>query len=258
MTLTTVAVVAFGDYPAVRVNVTSSPSVTDRIQVWRTHEDGTTWRVLTEPNPVIVGSWVGFDYHAPFNQPVTYYAQAGGLTSAVSAPVWVLSDSVWIIHASDPTLSVMVEKITTLQPYTYGDRATEFVVLNRQNPVLRTDSPRGGETGELTVKCSTPEQRAGVKALLADNGAVLLNTPFTVDDIGWKWVRVKDMPISNPGGYIDFPSRYIALSYSEVDPPDADAFPVWSAGQLKAAYATAGAAKAAYSSAQHMKLNVVG
>lgn len=259
MTLTVTAGVVYADCPAVQVNVTSSPSVTDRVQVWRTHQDGSRWRVLTEPNPVIVGSWVGNDYHAPFNQPVTYSAVAGGLTSAASGETWVPSDDTWIVHASDPGLSVLVEKIIgPAQPYAYQDRAVEFAVLNRKNPLLRTDSPRGGESGQITVKCSTPEQRRGVKALLADNGAVLLNTPYTDDEIGWKWVRVKESPVSNPGGFVDFPVRYVTLSYAEVDPPDADAFPVWTAGDLKAAYATAGLAKAAYTSARNMKLNVVG
>jgi hypothetical protein len=229
------------------------------VKVWRTHADGSVWRVLTEPNPVIVGSWVGFDPHAPFNQPVTYSAEAGGLTSAASTETWVPSESTWIVHASDSSLSVSVEKIIgPAQPYAYADRAVEFPVLNRKNPPLRTDSPRGGESGQITVKCSTPEQRRAVKALLADNGAVLLNTPYTDDEIGWKWVRVREMLISNPGGFLDFPFRYITLSYSEVEAPDADAFPVWTAGDLKVAYATAGLAKAAYASARNMKLNVVG
>ena len=220
MTLTVTAAGGFLDVPAVQVSVVSSPAVTAPLVLWRVHEDGSRYRVLVEANANVITTWTGFDFHAPFNQPVTYVAEAGGLVSAESAPQWVVSDGTWLIHASDPDLSVMVDKVIgPAAPYRYAGSAQTFRPLGSKLPVVRTSYPRGGESGQITVKCEDEASRAAVRACLADNGATLLNTPNTDDDIGWKWVVFGDVDFTNPGGFTGFPFRYVAVSYTHLTLP---------------------------------------
>jgi hypothetical protein len=223
MTLTVTTSVPFGDTPRIQINITSSPTVNGSVVLWRTHTDGTVHRVLLEANPTMLGTYVGLDFHAPFNQAVTYRAEAAGLVSAESGAQWLISDESWLVHRSDPDLSVVVEKLVgPAAPYKYPSRATRFQVLNRRLPVYRTDYPRGGESGQLLVKCESEASRAALKALLADDGVLLLNTPYTDDDLGWKWIKPLDLDISNPGGSFNFPFRYATIPYEEASQPDAD------------------------------------
>lgn len=224
MTLTVTASVTAGDTPRVQVNVSSSPSLTAALSLFRTHADGTVHRVLLPNNSNLIGSFVGLDYHAPFNQAVTYHAEAGGLVSAESSQQWVVSDSTWLIHASDPGLSVLVEKlIGPAAPVKYPTRASRLQVLNARLPSHRHDYPLGGATGTVVVKCESPESRALLLANRADDGAVLLNTPWPDGDVpGWMWVQPGDLEFSNPGGFRDFPFRYATLSYEETTQPDSD------------------------------------
>lgn len=257
MTVTITARTASTPYPRVLLDVTSSPAVNGALKVWRNHPDGTRYRVLTEPNPVLIGTWAGPDYHAPFRQMVTYTVETDAGLSAPSAPVYVQSTVTWLIHASGPALSVQVTKlIGPAAPYTYADRSQRFQVLGRRLPVTRTDYPRGGTNGQVIVKCETPQDRAAVKALLADNGPVLINTPFTADDIGWMWVQPGELTISNPGGYREFPFRYATIPFIEVDPPDADQAPVWTFDQVAAAFATFDDVTAAYADFRAMQLDI--
>jgi hypothetical protein len=215
-----------------------------------------------EDNATIVGSYVGIDYHALFNDAVTYHAETDALVSAESAEQWLISDdSTWLIHPTDPGLSVLVEKLVgPAAPYKYPSRASRFQVLNRRLPVHRTDYPRGGEAGQLVVKCESESTRAALKALLADDGVVLLNTPYTDDDLGWKWIKPLDLDVSNPGGTFKFPFRYATIPYEETTQPDADTAGVWDYADLTAQFPGAYSALAtAYSGKTYtdLKLRVI-
>ena len=234
MTLTVTASTPGGDTPRVQINVSSSPTLNGALKVYRTHADGSQYRVLLEAGAAVIGTYVGLDFHAPFNQAVTYRAEAGGLVSAESGAVWLVSDQAWLIHRSDPDLSVAVEKIIgPAAPVKYSSRATRFQVLNRRLPVHRHDYPLGGETGTVVVKCESAESVAALQANRADDGVVLWNSPYTVGELQWMWVQPGDLDISNPGGVRGFPFRYATLPYEETSQPDADA-PVWTYAELAA------------------------
>jgi hypothetical protein len=239
VTLTVTTSVPPADTPRVQINITSSPSVTDALKVFRTHADGTVHRVLLEAGAVVIGTYVGLDFHAPFNQAVTYHAEAAGLVSAESSDTWLVSDDTWLVHRSDPDLSVMVEKIIgPAAPVKYPSRATRFQVLNKKLPVHRHDYPLGGETGTVVVKCESPESRAALQANRADDGVVLWNSPFTDGEMPWMWIQPGDLDISNPGGFRLFPFRYATLPYEETEQPDADSS-LWTLDELKAHAVTA-------------------
>lgn len=260
MSLTVTAAPGFLDTPAILVSVSSSPALTAPLVLWRVHEDGSRWRVLVEANANVITTWTGFDFHAPFNGMVTYTAEAGGLSGSSAATMLVSDTGVWLIHASDPSLSVPVDKVIgPAQPYKYPSQTQSFRPLGSKLPVQRHDFPRGGESGQITIKCVDEAGRAAVKACLADNGVTLLNTPFTDDDIGWKWVQIDDTELSNPGGAIPFGFRYVVLPYREVRQPDVDAG-LWTLGVSKAEsvtlYATLGAAKTKFATLGAAKLRV--
>jgi hypothetical protein len=260
MTLTVTAAPGFLDVPAVQVSVSSSPALTAPLVLWRVHEDGTRWRVLTEANANVITTWTGFDFHAPFNQMITYTAEAGGLSGSSAATMLISDAGTWLIHASDPDLSVLVDKVIgPAAPYKYPSVTQSFRPLGSKLPVQRHDFPRGGESGQITIKCEDEASRAAVKACLADNGVTLINTPHTDDDIGWKWVQIDDTDLSNPGGTFGFPFRYFALPYREVRQPDVDAG-LWTLGESKAEsvtlYPTLGAAKAKFATLGAAKLRI--
>lgn len=240
MSLTVTAAPVYVDSPCVQVTVSSSPTLTAPLVVYRVHEDGTRYRVLMTANPMLVGSWSGFDFHAPFNEDVTYTAAAAGLVSAASGVAWLSSDdTTWLIHPTEPALSFVVDQLMgPSAPYVYPTRSQSYQVIGRRLPVTRTDFPRAGERGQLVVKCETRESRDALKALLADDGPILLNSPYASDDLGWKWVQFGDLTISNPGGFLSFPFRYATLPYTETTQPDADQAPVWTYDDLKAAALT--------------------
>lgn len=251
MTLTVTAATVLGDVPTVQVDVSSSPAVTDALTVYRVHDDGSRYKVLAEDQQRIIGeSWTGFDFHCPFNQAVTYVAQTATQVSAASAEVWVISDDTsWLIHPSDPDLSVMVDMITEVSDFQYKDRSVSFQVLGRKLPIILTDSPRGGETGTITVLCETQDSRDALKALFADGWVILVNTPFTGDSIGWKWIQPGDLTIKNPSDRAHFGPRTATFSYTETSQPDVSSS-VWNLGDLKAqavtSYPTLGDLKTAY------------
>ena len=254
MTLTVTTSTPGGDTPRVQVNVASSPAVTGPLRVFRTHADGSVHRVLLEDNANIVTTYAGLDFHSPFNQAVTYHAEAGGLVSVESAAQWLTSDDTWLVHRSDQSLSVMVEKlIGPAAPVKFPSRANRYQVLNRRLPVFRSDYPRGGESGQLVVKCEA-DARPGLEALLADDGVLLLNSPLP--DLGWKWIKPLDLDFSNPGGFQSFPFRYATIPYEESNQPDADEVPLWTSDDIAALGLTSAGLAALYTTSDNMKLDI--
>lgn len=256
MTLTVTAVASVGDVPAVLVDVTSSPAVTDLLRVYRVHEDGTRYRVLTDLSATIITSWSGFDYHAPFNQAVRYVAETDSLGSAASPEVWLVSESTWLIHPSDPDLSMWVDVVTNIADTSYKDRAQRFQVIGKRDPVTRADYPRGGESGSMSVLCDGPESWARLSALFADGGPVLMNLkPLRGFIKQWKWVQPGDLTMSSPTGHDRVNVRVATFPYEEVSPPDADALPVWTFDDVAATFATFDAVAAAYTDFRAMQLD---
>ena len=233
MTITATATVEMGLPSRVLISASSSPAVTDLVTVTRTHEDGSEHRVILEDNAKIIGTFVGYDYHAPFNQTVTYTVSAAGQTGTTS-PVTIVSENTWLIHPSDPALSVIVHKIMGPVPTRKRPtRARQYDILGSKLRVQGSSYPRRGETGEITLKCLTLEDQEAFDALVANDWPILLNAHYSEGYLGWKWISVGEYSIDYQKGFISTPFL-ISFPYEEIRQPDSDVTPVWTLDDLKA------------------------
>lgn len=246
MTITVTASVDAAYPPRVAVSVSSSPAVTASLTITRTNADGTVHPVLTDSEPVIITSWAGYDYHAPFNEAVTYTATASG-QSGTSTAVFMVSDQAWLMHPSDPTKSLPVLLLQADETVKFASPAKTYAVLNRKLPVARTSAPRGGTQGNLKIKVASADVTAALD-LFADGGPLLLNGIWGANDYGWKWVLPGELSVTNPAGFVDFPFRWFLTSYVEITDPDANIVSPWNYDAVAAAYADYDTQTAAYSS----------
>ncbi len=284
MTLAVVVSQSYGDTPRLRVDVNSTPSGPlpvpngSTVAVYRVHEDGSRFRVITEVNARLVGgSWAGFDYHAPFNQAVTYVAVAAGQESAASGPQYLLSDATWLIHSADPTLSVMVDAVTKVDPFTRKATAARHEVFGKPTRFVSGER-RKGRTGSIEIVCDTVENEQAVYDLLEDDTPVLINTPAARDltwlwvqfgddtpvlintaeprDLTWSWVQFRDESHANPGSKVTVLYRLVSVGFEETDQPDVDLSPPWTYGDIDATYASYTAIDAEYASYEDLALDV--
>lgn len=264
MTLTVTAVVDFSLPPRVRLDVASTTGGPlpvpggAPVAVVRVHEDGSRWPVLLENGARLGGgSWAGFDYHAPFNQLITYVAQAAGFESAQSVVTELVNDSTtWLIHASDPSLSLIPDKVREIGDLTYASDAEQFDVYGSQYPVTVSSGFRKAAASTLTVVVAAGSV-AAVRALLADSGPILVNTPADDGwDVTWLWVQPGAVTISNPANMTAYPWRRVSFPFQHIGAPDIDVTPVWTCDDVVATYATCNAVVAAYSTCTNLALDV--
>jgi hypothetical protein len=203
------------------------------------------------------GSWSGFDYHAPFNQLVTYAAQAAGFESAASTVTELPNDSTtWLIHASNPDLSLIPDKVREVGDLAYAVDAEQFDVYGSQYPVTVSSGFRKAAAGSMVfvvAALSVPD----VRALFADSGPILVNTPG-VDgwDVSWAWVQPGAVTISNPANMTGYPWRHVSFPFQVIGAPDIDVTPVWTCADVVATYATCAAVTAVYSTCANLTLDV--
>lgn len=269
----TLTIAAVADTVALRVQLTvasttGAPLATPEgstVTVLRVHEDGTRWRVLTETNPRITGgSYIGFDYHAPFNVPVRYVVQAGGNESAVSGEAWVISDAPWLISSSIPERSLMPAFVDNLGGRKLPWNGQLVEVAQSAFPVPRSFGYRGAGSASLRVGVY-PEDLPALRLLVSDSSQLLLNFPPRDGwDVTWLWVQPLDIDEDNPGtndmprGAAGYPYRMVSIPYAVVDSPDLDLTPVWTDGDLVAAYPTDAAVVAAFAHDFGRSFNVPG
>lgn len=246
--------------PRTQLTATSSVgTLTAPITVTRIHPDGSQWPVLVESGAAMIGgSWTGVDYHAPFNQSVTYQAAAGGTTSAVSTSVMVVSRStVWLLPPSSMDLAVAVDVVVEIGEPSFADTSIDYQVLNNALPNVRNNRPRGGEVGTMKVLCRSSESWAELFALFAVGGPVLINNPRDTWLAGWKWVQPGPLQQLNPATRDNAPMREGAFAYRQVNQPDADSVS-WTYDEMAAAYSTYDALAAAFSTYDRLKLRIPG
>lgn len=269
----TLTVAAVSDSSVLRVQLTVASTTGGALPTpegsavvfYRIHEDGTRWRVLTGATPRIVGgAYIDFDYHAPFNVPVTYVVQAGGNESAPSGEAWVISDSPWLISSSVPELSFAPAFVDDLGDESLPWNGQLVEVAQSAYVVPRSFGYRGAGTSSLRVGVE-PADVAALKALVADSSQLLLNFPPQPGwDVPWVWVQPLDITKSNPGkndnagGAAAYPYRMFNIPYAVVDVPDLDVTPVWTDGDLVAAYPTDALALAAFPHDYGRTFNVPG
>lgn len=244
MTLTVTATISASYPPRVAVSVSSSPAVVDAVSITRAHDDGTVHPVLTDSAPVIISSWAGYDYHVPFNRPVTYTAATDD-QSATSTAVFMPSDQAWLMHPSDPTKSLPVLLLQADETVKFASPAKTYPVLNRKLPVARTSAPRGGEQGSLKIKVATEDVTAAL-TLFADGGQLLLNGAWGANDYGWKWILPGELTVANPAGFVDFHTRWFSAPYVEITDPDANIVSPWNYDRVASTYASYDAVAAAF------------
>jgi hypothetical protein len=102
----------------------------------------------------------------------------------------------------------------------------------------------------------SPESRAALKKLFADNQPVCISTPYTADDIGWMWVSIGQVAIQNPAKFIAYPDRYVTYPYEEITQPDSDTVLQWSFDDMAEAFPSFTAMAAAYADFDDMKLDI--
>lgn len=254
MTLSVAVSVDWSAGQRVRIDVTASPAVTDVVAVYRVHESGERFLVLTDQTPVMVGAWSGYDYHAPFNQTVTYVAETDSQVSAASSPVFLVSDETWLVSATDPTLSLPVEAILEMSALSWDDPAQKFQPLNSSRPVHYWSRSRSGPSFSLTVFCEDQEQSDRVLALVRAGGPVLLN--MHREPVRWMWAQLSKPTMQPPGGKWRTDYRTWQFGVEETTQPDSDVLSEWNFDGLAAAFPDFDTATAAYADFTTMSLDV--
>lgn len=251
---------AFGLPPRVRLDVTTttgspnSVAANSLLTLWRIHQDGSEHRVLTPPDPrSISGSWVGYDYHSPYNREVSYRVQVGS-ASATASGVWVPSSVAWLIHPSDITRSVCLDSVRSIGTRSTKSRAGRFTPPG-EKPIFISEGRRDGISGAIVVKHSDAD---AILALTDDDPLLLINTPGDGWRVGWMWVQPGQMDYDNPGGAY-WPWDTVTIPWEEAQEPDADLISAWTAGiaakTFKAAGINAGQMKLLYANAAALKTN---
>lgn len=242
--------------PQVRIQVSSSPAVTETLTVYRIHEDGTRYVVLSDQPPILVGgSWVGRDYHPPGNQLVTYVAETDTQTSPASTPLFVVLEATWLISSSDPSKSMPVTAVLDLESLSWDDPAERSQALGSDTPVYRWDRERSGPSSSITIHCDTPEEAARVLSLLKPGGPILLNMSRT-EPIGWMWIQPGKPIMGTPGGKWKTAYRSWSFGFERCQQPDVDILSPWNFDAVTAAYADFNAVTAAYADFDSLTLDV--
>lgn len=254
MTVSVSAAIRWSDPPSVLVDVTSSPSVTAPLVVYRVHDDGSRHKVIAGRS-VLIGSWTGTDYHAPLNEPFHYVAAADGEDeSAASASQYLPRELPWLIHPSDPALSLSLNFVVSLGPLKRAANVAKFKIAGSSVPVVRTESARGPLSGDITVFAEDDAEVRALDALLADSGPVLLNAGQS-DRVPWVWISPGDTTRETPGGYFRTAYRQLSFAWEQCRAPDTDVAPLNTYPNIrsKGGYTTI---KALYDGYRAMKLGI--
>ena len=232
MTLTIAAAVTYpiGAAPKVTLTATSTTGtpnpvpVNTLISVSRLHSDGSRHQVLTEDAPRLVGGgWGWVDVHAPFNQTISYEIAAAGWTAS-SGGVAVASAKSWLIHSSQGSLAVMVDVVSEIGDRATKTRAARFVPYGAL-PVFLSEGIRDGVTGNIVVRVT---DEGPLRALLADDSVVLVNTPGTPGwDLNWMWISPGNIAYSNKAGLVSYKYRHVTIDYEQAADPTSELFPAW-------------------------------
>lgn len=234
MSLTITAVPTGGRPPSVTLSVAASgiPANTE-LTLWRIHPDGTEHRVIvTDPPRLLPDTWVGIDYHCPFNAAVTYRAEAGSETATV--PAVLLSSQTWLISPSEPTLSLPVT-VKGIEDRSTSSRAARFAPRGGR-AVFHGEGGRDGIVSAITVQ--VPDDQ-GIRALIDQDSVILINTPGQGWRIGWMWAQPGQVAYRNPGR-ANWPYELVTIPIEESADPDVDLTPLWTCELMDQMTATEG------------------
>lgn len=146
---------------------------------------------LANPGELSGGAWVGYDYEAPFGQPVRYRAVADQSNIVITSDDAMLDVSApWLIHPGLPDLSVPLS-VAKVGDRTMGVNQGVFNVLGRSDAVTVTDYARQSPVFDLQVLTGTQEAEDALQDLLADSSALLLQIIYPdIRRTIYRWVSI--------------------------------------------------------------------
>jgi hypothetical protein len=231
--------------------------------VERLDPDG-RWRPVRTGEPAtIVETWLGYDYEAPYGDPVSYRATSGdglvinagpGSFSGTDFPdldegmgveynpdgsvahydVVLDVPAAWLIHPGVPSLSCPL-RVVSVSERTRPARRGVFDVIGRQTPVVASQRRKAGGY-EVKLRTLDDAAAAALEAALDDSSPLLLNIPTS---LGWllrrTWVSVGDLVVTP---YTDLNGRDHRLVWTlpvlEVDRPSGAQQAQWTLDDLQA------------------------
>lgn len=265
ITITAVVDTAVAE-PRIQLAVTSNttaPAVDPAagLTIYRTHSDGSRKTVIVEAGAKLIGgSWPGFDYHCPFNSPVTYTAVASSVASSPAA-VTLPSAVSWLIHPNNPALSVQLDGASDIADPTYDTSAVLSFPYGGIYPISLTEGVQRAPTGQLTARINSRAKAQALIGLFGDGGPVLMNLasadPDAWYDIPWAWIQRQAITPTNPAKNLSGSSRRFVIPFQVIDTPSGAAVPLWTCDNMTATYATCDAVSAAFTTCAQLTTNTM-
>lgn len=238
----------------VQLDITSSAPIgaSANFLIQRTNPDGRIYPVIMELNPRLTsGAWSGYDYHAPFGVAVQYTVTIGA-TQASSASVTLASTNSWLIHRSNPALSVMLDKVASIADRPTPGTSALHWPIGAEFPIGRNEGTRHARSGQIVVQANSQAMKDDLDALLHDSGVILLNLVAAgapMLDETWAWIQPGDVTWGNPADpYVFYPSRNLTIPYQVMDQPAGTIIPLWTYADAGVTYGTYPDFAAAYES----------
>ena len=214
--------------PAVKLTVTASAVAPKAVPantvltITRVHQDGSEHRVILPSTPrVIPTTWTGFDYHAPYSEGVTYRVDAAGSSSTTTG--YAMATRCWLVSSSDPTLSVLPDGIRAITDRAIASRSVLLPPIGGRK-VSIGEGASDGMTGTIVVKVA--DERP-LRALLADDSPILINTPGDGWALSWHWVQWKAQAWRQVTDHQWAPYSLATITWEDCGDPDGDLAPVW-------------------------------
>lgn len=177
-----------------RVLLTVNAATGTQVTIRRVDQQGNAVTVrAANPAPLVSGGWIGYDYEAPFNQPVTYTATTDVQTaSSLSTMVTLTVTQPWLIHPGIPDLSVPLE-VANQPTKTRPSGRGLYTVLGRPDAVARSDGQRKSRSFDLQVRTYSAADEDALDDLIDDDSVLLLQItdPRIYRDM-YAWVSIGD------------------------------------------------------------------
>lgn len=204
------------------------------------------------PSPLVV-----FDSEAPRDTPVVYTATVtyGSTTEAYTSGPVVLSPTVAVLtHPTTPALSMILDQqdfahmgVIAVNTETRAALKTKHRILESEYQVVTKTGPRAAPTLQMVVATVTPDERAGLIALLRDQTPLFITIPAAWD---WDWddgyYDVDDVGIDRVLQYGPERRRTFTLALERVEAPAGTQQPQRTWANVLASFATWNDVVAAY------------
>jgi hypothetical protein len=176
------------------LQVAGIPVGSTSVTIVRVDQAGNQSPVRTaNPGTLSGGSWVGYDYEAPYGQQVTYLATPDSSAAVTSAAVTLDVRTPWLLHPGVPALSMPI----TVESRGDRTRATNtgvHQILGRATPITISDGKRKAPTFEIVVRTGSLTEEAALMALLDDTSTLLLQIRYpNITRTTYKWVSIGDV-----------------------------------------------------------------